>query len=139
MCMGIYFNTMTRKCKEVNVSRKNFRVLYEDGDGVVKMSTLKTFSKESDFQASLIHWLRDKFPESIVLKNNPNYLQGIPDLLVLNGRHWAGLECKISKNAPKQPNQEFYITKMHAMSYARFVYPENLKEVQNELERALWL
>ena len=76
-------------------------------------------------------------PEAIVLKNDPSYKQGIPDLLILNDNKWAALECKRNAKASKRPNQEYYVTKMNNMSYASFIFPENEQEVLHDLERAL--
>ena len=46
--------------------------------------------KESAFQAKLIREIKKRFPGAIVLKNDPNYIQGFPDLTVLYivGRYW---------------------------------------------------
>lgn len=92
---------------------------------------------EKDFQASLIKKIMDIFPEAIVLKNDPNYLQGIPDLIVLHKDKWAALECKKSLKAARQPNQEYYVDILGKMSYAAFVTPENEEEVLNELQQSL--
>lgn len=92
--------------------------------------------KESDFQKALIDEIKKEFPGCIVLKNDPNYIQGIPDLLILFRDKWAALECKKEKSAHHQPNQEHYIYVMNEMSYARFIYPENKEEILNELQRA---
>jgi hypothetical protein len=94
-------------------------------------------AKESQFQKRLIEDIEAMFPDCIIMKNDPNYIQGIPDLLVLNGGKWAALECKKTKNASHQPNQDFYVDKMNEMSYSRFVYPENKEEVLDELQQAL--
>lgn len=101
------------------------------------MSLKKRFAKESDFQSFLISELTARFPDAIILKNDPMFRVGIPDLLVLCGRRWAALEVKISPNAKHQPGQDFYVHKMAVMSYAAFVYPENYQEVLSDLERAL--
>lgn len=90
--------------------------------------------KESKFQKELIDDLKREFPGCIILKNDPNYIQGIPDLLVLYRDHWAALECKKEEKAHHQPNQEYYISVMNKMSYARFVYPENKEEILDELQ-----
>lgn len=91
---------------------------------------------ESTFQSKLIKELKTKFPGSIVLKNDPTYKQGIPDLLILYDEHWAMLECKKEHKASKRPNQSYYIDKLNSMSFARFISPENKKEVLDDLERA---
>jgi len=71
------------------------------------------------------------------MKNDPNYIQGIPDLTVLYKERWATLECKKDGSASKRPNQEYYVNQMNAMSYSSFIFPENEEEVLNELEHAL--
>lgn len=45
--------------------------------------------KENKFQADLVKEIKKRFPGAIVLKNDANYLQGIPDLTVLWNR-WLG-------------------------------------------------
>lgn len=93
--------------------------------------------KENKFQADLIKHIKCRCPECIVLKNDPNYLQGIPDLLILNHDKWAALEVKKDKTAKKRPNQEYYVNKMNDMSFARFISPENEEEVLDAMEQAL--
>lgn len=93
--------------------------------------------KESKFQKELIDKIEERLPGCIIMKNDPNYIQGIPDLIVLHGDKWASLECKKSEKASHQPNQDYYISKMNDMSYASFVYPENEQEVLDEIQRAL--
>lgn len=94
---------------------------------------------ERDFQSKLIKELKDIFPGSIVMKTDPTYIQGIPDILILHGSKWAALECKKSSKAKKQANQEYYISKMNDMSYSSFIFPENKEEVLNELQQAFEL
>lgn len=90
--------------------------------------------RESRFQRDLISELEQRFPGCIVLKNDPDYIQGIPDLTILYRDRWASLECKRSEEAEKQPNQEYYVERMDDMSFSRFIYPENKEEVLHDLE-----
>ena len=92
---------------------------------------------EAKYQSELIKKLKTKFPGIIILKNDPTYCQGIPDLLLLREKRWAFLECKRSIKAPHRPNQEYYIERLNVMSYAAFIYPENEEEIMHELEHAL--
>ena len=92
---------------------------------------------ENRFQKELIEDIKSRFPKAVVLKNDPDYIQGIPDLIVSNGNRWAALEVKKSEKATHRPNQDYYISKLDEMSYARFVYPENKEEVLHELQQAL--
>lgn len=93
--------------------------------------------KESEFQGSLIKKIKQRFPGCLVLKNDPTYIQGIPDLLILHNDKWAALECKKSKKEKTRPNQPYYVEKMNGMSYASFIYPENEEEVLDEIQSAL--
>lgn len=90
---------------------------------------------ESDFQSKLIKELEDRFPGCIVMKTDPKYIQGIPDLLVLYKKKWALLECKRSKKEPRRPNQEYYVDLLDRLSFSRFIFPENKTEVLNELQQ----
>lgn len=88
---------------------------------------------ERDFQSKLIKELKDIFPGCVVLKNDPTYIQGIPDLLVLYKDKWGSLECKKNEKASRQPNQKYYVDMMDEMSFSRFIYPENKEKVLDEL------
>ena len=94
---------------------------------------------ESEFQRALISELELIFPGCMVMKLESSYIQGIPDLLILYKNKWATLECKRSRTAVKQPNQEWYVEQMNKMSFSRFIYPENKEEVLNELQQAFQL
>lgn len=88
--------------------------------------------KENEFQRQLIKKLKTLFPDAIILKNDPNYLQGVPDLLILNNEHWAMLECKVP-GGKFRPNQEYYLDKCNKMSFAREIDELNEQEVLDEL------
>lgn len=92
---------------------------------------------ERQYQAKLIKKLYDLFPGCVILKNDPQYQQGILDLTILFGKKWALLEVKISEDAAVQPNQEFFARKLDDMSFAAFIYPENEEEVLLALQQAL--
>lgn len=89
---------------------------------------------ERDFQSKLIKDLKVIFPGCMVMKLDPDYIQGIPDILVLYKNKWAVLEVKRSKNAKRRPNQDYYVEMMDNMSFSRFIYPENKDEVLSELK-----
>lgn len=91
---------------------------------------------ERDFQSKLIREIKDRFPGCVVMKNDPNYIQGIPDLTILYGKHWASLETKRSSSAKHRPNQDYYVDKLDSMSFSRFICPENKEEVLGELQSA---
>ena len=90
--------------------------------------------RENRYQSELIKKITTLFPQSMILKNDPNYIQGVPDLLVLCNEHWAMLEVKASRKASHRPNQEYYIAKLNHMGFARFVYPENEDKVLRDLD-----
>lgn len=88
---------------------------------------------ENKFQSYLIKKIEERLPDSIILKNDPNYKQGIPDLVIFYKDGWACLECKKSSKSSHRPNQDYYVNKMDSMSFARFISPENCDEVLEEL------
>lgn len=89
---------------------------------------------EGKFQDKLRDEIKEMFPGCFVTKMDSK--QGIPDILVLYGKHWALLECKRSEKAEHQPNQDYYVDKFNEMSFSRFVYPENKEEVLHELQQS---
>lgn len=93
--------------------------------------------KENAFQAGLIKEIKNRLPGCIVLKNDSSYMQGVPDLLILHNDRWATLEVKKSEKASHRPNQEYYVEKMNDMSFSAFIFPENMEDVLNDLERSL--
>lgn len=93
--------------------------------------------RESQFQSQLIKKLNKMLPGIIILKNDPNYIQGIPDLILLYKNRWAALEVKRGELASVRPNQAHYVRTMHAMSYAAFIYPENESEILSEVQQSL--
>lgn len=89
---------------------------------------------ERDYQKKLVKKLKATFPGCIVVKNDAQLKQGIPDLLVLYKDKWVALEVKQSATASHRPNQDGYVERMNEMSYATFIYPENEEAVFKELE-----
>mgnify|MGYP007056165728 CR=1 FL=1 len=92
--------------------------------------------KESEFQSKLIKEIKSRFPGCVVMKTDPNYIQGIPDLLILYENKWAMLEVKANATAARRPNQDWYVNKLNGMSFSAFVYPENRKEILDEMEQS---
>ena len=93
--------------------------------------------KESIFQSRLIKKIKKRLDGAMVLKNDPNYIQGVPDLIVLYKSNWAFLEVKRSPTASHQPNQDYYIEYWSKFTYASFINPENEEDVLNAMEQAL--
>lgn len=91
---------------------------------------------ESKYQKHLIDKLKAEFPGCFIMKNDPTYKQGVPDILVLYKNKWAMLEVKNSMKAHHQPNQEYYVDILDKMSFASFIYPENEEEVFDGLHKA---
>lgn len=94
---------------------------------------------ESAFQSRLIRDIKKEFPGCIVLKTDPTYIQGLPDLIILFKDKWAALECKRSAKASLRPNQGYWVEKLNKMSFARIIHPDNRKEVIHELSKTFRL
>lgn len=95
--------------------------------------------RENSFQSNLIKELKTRYPGCVVLKNDPRYKKGIPDLTVLYKSKWAVLECKKDEKASKRPGQENYVARLDKMSFSRFIDPNNKEEVLNEMDAAFKL
>ena len=91
--------------------------------------------KEGEYQGASKKKIRKMLPGAIVLKNES--LQGFPDLTILYEDRWATLEVKRSGKEKHQPNQDEYVDLLNEMSFSAFIYPENEKEILDELQRAL--
>ncbi len=88
------------------------------------------YTPEGKFQANLVRRIKKEFPNSLVLRNDAGYMQGVPDLLVLVGPRWFALEVKRSADAPVRPNQRYYVEHLCEIGgRAWFVYPENEEDV----------
>ena len=92
--------------------------------------------REIPYRAEFLKRLHELYPHAIVIKTNPNKIQGIPDTVILNGVDWVALEFKRSEDADHQPNQDYYVKRMNSMSYAAFIYPENEEEVMHGIQEA---
>lgn len=89
---------------------------------------------ESDYQTSVIDKLRHMFPGCIILKNDEQYQQGIPDWSVFWFNAWAFLEIKRDASAAEQPNQRYFVELANQMCFGAFIYPENEEEVLDALQ-----
>jgi len=92
---------------------------------------------ESKFQKDLVDEIQELYPGAIILKQDPNYIQGFPDWLILNGPRWAALEAKRAARARSRPNQSYWVKICNEMSFGSFVFPENREEVLRGLQHAL--
>jgi len=94
---------------------------------------------EGEYKTQLIKRIQDRFPGCLILKNDEQYLQGIPDLTVLYKDKYALLEVKRSEadRLRPRPNQGFYLMKVAGMGgFSAYIYPEIEEEVLDEIQRA---
>lgn len=94
-------------------------------------------TSESILQSSIIKELERQYPGAVVLKTDPSYIQGFPDLLFLYSNFWAALEVKMATASARRPNQKYWVNRLDLLSFSRFIYPSNLGKVFDELEEAL--
>lgn len=95
--------------------------------------------RESRYQAGLIDRLRALFPGCFILKNDPTYIQGVPDIILLFENQWAMLEVKATSKSSVQPNQLYYIEQLNHMSFASFISPSTEEDVLYELQQSFGL
>ena len=97
---------------------------------------------ENEYQMELIPKIYALFPgeplvDILVIINDPNYIQGIPDLSVFFRNRWGMLEVKTSEKSKERPNQRWYVENWGQYIFTAFIYPENEEEVLNALQKAL--
>jgi hypothetical protein len=92
---------------------------------------------EAKYKAGLAKRIADRLEGCIFIENDPQKIQGIPDLMILFGPHWAMLEVKESATAERQPNQVWYVNTLNDQGgFAAVIYPENEEEVLGALQQA---
>lgn len=102
------------------------------------LSTKGGDMRENEYQAYLIKKIGLVLPGALILKNDPNYLQGILDLSVIYAGRVALVEVKVSEKSKYQPNQEYYVDYLTRTGTPAFViYPENEEEVLLALQQSL--
>ena len=94
---------------------------------------------EGNFKKNLIKKIKKEFPDCIITKLEADHTNGLPDVLILRGSKWATLEAKadeseVGKERKNKLAQDYYVAKMNNMSYSSYVYPQNEKEVLDELK-----
>ena len=94
---------------------------------------------ESAFQNDTVtKAIKQHIPDALILKNDPTYLQGVPDLTVIHGSRCAMLEVKRDAKASRRPNQEYYISYIRERGgFASFIHPGNLDEVLDDMSAFL--
>lgn len=97
---------------------------------------MKHYTKEADFQAHVVKRLEEEFPGCVIMVNDGNYRQGFPDITMLDVYFHANFECKLTADAPHQPNQDWWIERLNKLCFARFIFPENEEDVFHELHQA---
>lgn len=100
---------------------------------IFEMGVSMARTPEGKFQDALIAELEDSYQGCMILKNDANYRQGIPDLLILFRNKWALLEVKKSAKEKPRPNQPWYVAWGQRNSFGAFIYPENRDEVLEDL------
>jgi hypothetical protein len=92
---------------------------------------------ESEYKRKLTERIEKRFPGCIVLKNDEQMRQGIPDMTILWQSWYAVLEVKRNKDARFRPNQEYYLKEISEMGGVAFaIYPENETEVLDAIQQS---
>lgn len=95
--------------------------------------------RENEYQRELKKRIETRFPGCLVLKNDEQLIQGIPDLTILWGPWYAVLEVKRSREEMQRPrpNQQYYLDVVNDMGgIAAFIYPEIEEEVLDALQQS---
>lgn len=93
--------------------------------------------KEQSVQSKLIRYLKSKGCYVVKTQAGPGVPTGCPDILFFLDGFWGAAEMKASKRSKFQPGQKETIAKLDEWSWCKAVYPENLKEIEEELDEIL--
>lgn len=104
---------------------------------VTKCPKLISSASESNFQKKVIKWLKDQGCWVMKLTPMPGIPDGTADVFFCKDGFYGWLECKATNISKRRPGQPQFIKKMDEWSYAKFVYKDNWKEIQKELEEML--
>src|SRR5690349_20035437 len=92
---------------------------------------------ENDYKRELKKRMESRLPGRLILKNDEQMIQGIPDMIILWGSFYVVLEVKRNRDAPQRPNQQYWLDYVSAMGgFAFVIYPENEAQVLDEIQRA---
>jgi hypothetical protein len=92
---------------------------------------------ESQYKRGLKERIERRFAGCLVLKNDEQMLQGIPDMTILYGPWYAVLEVKRDAESPYRPNQLYYLAQVQEMGGIAFtIHPEIEEEVFDALQRS---
>lgn len=92
---------------------------------------------ESQLQAKIIKYLKDKGCYVIKTKPGVGTPVGCPDIIALCGGLWLALEVKGSATAKYRPLQETTLEMLDGWSYAKTVFPANWWEIKADLDAML--
>lgn len=91
-------------------------------------------ASEQRLQSKIITWLKANGFYVIKTSAIPGVPVGCPDVIALKNGYYFALEIKGSKNAVKQPLQQYTIDLLSKNGHAWFVWPENWLEIQEEIK-----
>ena len=99
------------------------------------MSTPVGVHKESYYQAKIIKWLREAYPQAFVWKaqQGPYSRQGIPDICAIIDGHFFGFEVKRPEGGELSPVQAQTIKQINAAGGTALVVSFPAQAQQNPL------
>lgn len=96
-----------------------------------------THRSETSLQAAFIKWLKAQGAIAWKLEQSASTQAARPDVIFLKEGFWGAIEFKKSKTARFRPGQKQMVEKLNNWSWCKVVYPENEKEIKEELLK--WL
>lgn len=97
-------------------------------------------AKESDLQATIMHWLRGHGAVAFKYQQNATTRAALPDIFFVKDGFWGAIEVKKIKTSPFRPGQKKMVEKLDSMSWAKIVWGgknSNWPEVREELTEML--
>ena len=90
-------------------------------------------AKESDYQASLIKWLRQHGAFVWKMQQNATTRVGVSDILFLFLDSYGFIECKKDASSSLRPGQEEFLEEQSKYAFAELAYPEIDEEIKLRL------
>lgn len=89
--------------------------------------------KESNFQSTLIKWLRSNGCFCWKMQQNATTQSGVSDILFLFLDSYGFIECKKDANSSLRPGQKEFLDSQKEYAFAEIAYPEIFEEVKLRL------
>ena len=91
-------------------------------------------AKESDLQATIMHWLQGHGAVAFKYQQNATTRAALPDIFWCYKKAYGFLEVKKDSKASFRPGQKETLEGLGKWTFAKVVFPENWGIIREEIE-----